>query len=102
MNWGKAIKTAREAVGMTQEELCTETDLRIEYLQELEEGIPTWEIGDALPDVCKALGVKKEILMILGIEDEDVPSQKKKIADALLEPLRNIIKEILKPSDESK
>jgi len=59
---GEAIRTARKAVGYSQEKLAEKADLRPNYIGEVERGEKTISV-DALVRVAKALKVRLAALV---------------------------------------
>lgn len=71
MNYGKAIRVARAARGISQVELAHRTGLNNKYLSSIEAGrrAPS---GDALSSLAKALDVPVYLLALMGSDPEDL------------------------------
>lgn len=97
MNIGKAIKDARDAAWMTQEELAMRTTLTLQQIQNIEEGLMEIEYiqRHALDSIASALEIPLEIFFILGIEDSDIAPGKKEIAALLLPSLQGLVKQLI-------
>jgi len=59
---GKNIKSIREKVGLTQEEVAEKADVHVSYYSRIERGIvnPSTEV---LEKICKVLKVKSKDIM---------------------------------------
>lgn len=101
MNIAKAIKDAREAAWLTQEELAAKTILTTIKIQLLEEEAIDYEelSRSELHSIAEALYIPLELLIILGIEDQDIDPKKKEIAAILLPSLQEIVKELIKDKE---
>ena len=85
MNLGKAIKLLLEKQGITQKELAekvhkSETSISLIMKSHTQ---PRKETLDA---IARALGVSVEILLMLSIDKEDLPTEEKKAHYDLLWP----------------
>lgn len=90
MNYGKAIRTARAARGISQLKLASLAKLDASYISRIESGdrIPTIEVLETL---SKELNIPVYLLTLLASEKDDLrglPEQEtKSIANNLLEVL---------------
>lgn len=74
MNYGKAIRTARAAAGLKQNELAKQADITRSYLSLIEAGKRTPSL-EALESLAQGLKVPLHLLMLLATEPEDLPPQ---------------------------
>ena len=88
MDLGIAIKTLRLKQGMTQGQLAERCGTSTNAVSLWETG-RSWPPKGAAERVCEALGVPTSYLFLAGIEEGDVPEEKRVLYRALLEPLRN-------------
>lgn len=72
MNYGKAIRTARAAVGLKQTELAVRAEITRSHLSLIEAGKRTPSL-ETLEALSRELGVPLHLLMLLAIEPEDQP-----------------------------
>lgn len=72
MNYGKAIRTARAAVGLKQHELAKRADITKSHLSLIEAGKRTPSL-EALESLARELGVPVHLLMLLASEPKDLP-----------------------------
>lgn len=78
---GSRVKTAREAMRYTQENLAERIDVSVQYISDLERGV----VGASLPTMiklCQVLHTSSDFLL-MGNDDENV-------VDHLTEKLRHI------------
>ncbi|MCG9900880.1 MAG: helix-turn-helix domain-containing protein [Hydrotalea sp.] len=89
MNIGKAIKQLRKQQGLSQSELAKVTNITQAALSGIENGNrPSHE---TLANLCNALKVPESLIYVLGIEREDVPSEKKQLYDSLFPVIQDLI-----------
>ncbi len=82
MKIGKGIKTILKAKSISQKELASMTDLSETSLSLLARG-KTQPRKDTLDIIAKALRVKPEVLLLLSIDEQDVPDSKLEIYNSL-------------------
>src|SRR5258705_13664937 len=93
MNIGLAIKKIRKQLGVSQAELSELTSISQTSLSKIEGGtIPTEK---NLKKICTALDVPPSVIYILGMEDSDVPSSKKRMYHLLFPSIKNLALEII-------
>lgn len=90
MNYGKAIRLARSARGLTQQELADRAGLNSSYISLLEKGhrVPGTKALEALSE---ALEVPMYLLMLMGSDQEDLRGVPKEKAEALASELLQLV-----------
>lgn len=93
MNLSKAIKKAREKVGMQQKHLADKCGVSAAYLCKIEAGKKTPAIP-LIKKIAQELKVSPYGLMLLAVESNDVKPEKRKLFNTLkplLDKLTNIL-----------
>lgn len=80
MNLGKAIKILLDQKAITQKELAEKIELSENSVSLIMNG-KTQPKKDTLDKIAKVLKVKPEMLLILSISKDDVPSDRKQLYD---------------------
>lgn len=88
MNVGQAIKTLRQAQGLTQAQLGELCGMSINGISMLETG-GRFPQKSTIERLCQAFGIPQSYLMLATIEESDIPEEKRVLYRALVEPLRD-------------
>ena len=101
MKLGFAIKCLREKKGFTIREFASKIDLAEKELQAIEDGEKDFRISmnqaerykmqDIIDKVATALGVTKEMVLVLSLEQDDLSSDKKILFNLIEESIEKLI-----------
>jgi transcriptional regulator with XRE-family HTH domain len=93
MNIGEAIKRIRKEKGLTQKALSDKSKVSQNSLSLIENGHsePSQAI---IIKVCKGLGIHPYYLMLESVERTDIPKGKLGVFDLLIQPLKEMGKEL--------
>jgi len=95
MNIGKAIRTIREIRGYRQCDLAKMARLKPDSLCAIENG-RSYPNRKTLENVCKALCVRKVVLILFALEPEvDFSPEYRYVAQVFIEPVIRLIRERL-------
>lgn len=94
MNIGFAIRSIRRQLGITQYELANKCTISQTSLSQIENGIKR-PSARTIKKVCEALEIPESIIYILGMQDTDVPVNKKNVYDLLFPSIRNLALQIV-------
>ena len=94
MNIGFAIKTTRQYLDFSQEELSKKTGLSQTSISQIENGVKT-PSRKTVEKICKALNVPEDILYILGIQGDDIAKSKKPMFEKLYPKIKELAIEML-------
>ena len=90
MNYARAVRTCRAALGWQQKELAEKSGLTTSYLSLLEAGKRKPK-SETLSKISEAMGIPSHLLALLAAESEDLESRPKEeisvLAKSLLEKL---------------
>lgn len=94
MNIGLAIKTVRTRSGMSQEHLSKTSGLSQTSISQIENGIkqPTKK---TIGKLCKVLKVPEALLYIIGLENTDVPSSRKKMYEQIFPEIKQLAQKLI-------
>jgi transcriptional regulator with XRE-family HTH domain len=98
MNIGPAIKMIRRHLGITQGELSKMTSISQTSLSKIEGGTTPTEKN--LKKICHALEVPPSVIYLLGMEDSDVPANKKKMYKLLFPTIKDLALRIVGPDNQ--
>lgn len=87
MNYGKALRTARAAAGLKQNELAKNAGITRSHLSLIEAGKRTPSL-ETLEALGRELNVPLHLLMLLASERDDLPS---KLSDEIVEASRALL-----------
>ena len=91
MNFARALRMARAARGMSQQELARLVEIRPSYLSMLERGDRRNPSSDLVSKIARALNLPVPLFALLGSDPSELnmisPSDASKLAKALLEAL---------------
>ena len=93
MNIGTTIKSVRESRNLKQIELAKLSKLTQSYLSLVESGIK-YPSPQALKRIGKALNVPEQVLILLSIEQKDVPLKKREVFKVLIPTIESMIKSL--------
>lgn len=94
MNIGNAIKTARTHHGLSQVELSEKTGISQTSISQIESGAKN-PSKRSIGIICKVLEIPEAILYIIGMEDTDVPTSRKKMFDQLFPDIKDLAVQII-------
>ncbi len=78
---GRAVRTIRKQLGLTQPELAMTAGTSVRFIVEVEKGKPTCQIGKVLT-VLATLGMTLDLRPPPGITDEPTADPSKGLSDA--------------------
>jgi transcriptional regulator with XRE-family HTH domain len=91
VNFARALRMARAARGMSQQELARLVEIRPSYLSMLERGDRKNPSSDLVSKIARALNIPVPLFMLLGSDQSELnlisPPDANKLARALLEAL---------------
>ena len=94
MNIGLAIKKIRTGKGISQGKLAKECDISQTSLSQIEGGIKR-PSSKTLNSISNALNVPETIFYIYGMEESDVPENKRQVYEILYPTVEDMIKKML-------
>lgn len=94
MKIGPAIKVIRKQIGLTQAQLSEATDISQTSLSKIESGDSTPSKKN-LAKIAAALDVPTSVIYILGMEDSDVSSKRKKMYGLLFPTIKKLALDIV-------
>jgi transcriptional regulator with XRE-family HTH domain len=95
MNIGYAIRTAREELNLSQEELADMAKVTQTTISSIERGKKRPHPG-TLANIAKALKTPEVLLHIMGMEKKDCPKSKQGLYDKLFPSVQASILQIVK------
>lgn len=94
MNIGKAIKVIRKELGVSQTDLSDQCGISQTSLSQIESGIKH-PSPKTIKSICDALGVPEPLIYIIGIDDQDVPQDRKEIYEKLFPRIKKLTLDVL-------
>ncbi len=94
MNIGSAIKKARTDKGYSQGDFAEQCGISQTSISQIENGIKKPNPTN-LKKICKVLEVPETILYLYGIEESDIPKQKKKLYKLIYPNIQDMIKKLI-------
>lgn len=88
MDIGQAIKTLRVKRNMTQLQLAELCDMSINGVSMLETG-KRFPHKSTMKKLCEAFDIPQSYLLLAGIDEGDMPEEKRVLYRAVIEPLRD-------------
>lgn len=82
MNEGNSIRLIRKRMRLTQQEMAAKCGLSQTALSQIENGLKRPSLK-TLKKICTALDVPEALIYILGMEQADVPENKKEVYNLL-------------------
>ena len=99
MNIGPTIKKLRKQKNLTQTDLCSQVGIKQTALSQIENGTTTPH-KSTLSKICEVLGLPEQVLVILSLENEDIPEDKKLMFDTLYPTVKDFMIKIFYEDDE--
>lgn len=99
MNIGPTIRKLRKQKGLSQTEFGTLTGITQTTLSQIENGQTTPHKA-TLSKICEVLNVPEQLLVILSIEEGDVPENKKEMFETLYPTIKDFMIKIFYEEDE--
>lgn len=93
MNVGPTIKKLRKQKGLNQTDFSNEIGITQTALSQIESGA-TSPHKSTLERICSGLGIPEQVLVILSLENEDVPDDKKLMFDTLYPTVKEFMLKI--------
>jgi transcriptional regulator with XRE-family HTH domain len=90
MNINKGIKTLLKSNGLSQKDLAEKTNLSEASISKIMNGL-TQPRKETLEIIANALNVKPEVIVLLSIDKEDIPEDRKHVYDLLWGPIETNI-----------
>lgn len=90
MNIGTAIKTLRKQKGIGQTELAEKCNLSVNAISQIERNTSFPQKG-TINNICEALEIPVSYLLYFSITDEDLPSDKKPVFNALDSAIKSLL-----------
>lgn len=100
MNIGPAIKHIRKQRNLSQGELANLIGISQTALSQIERGT-SMPSQKSVNRICEALNVSPALLYILGIDETDVPQDRKLLFKALYPSFQNLALQMLGPEQSS-
>lgn len=94
MKIGPAIKQIRKQIGLTQTQLSAATGISQTSLSKIESGEST-PAKKNLEKIAAALDVPTSVIYIIGMEDADVPTKRKKMYSLLFPTIKKLALDIV-------
>lgn len=99
MNIGPTIRRLRKQKGLSQTEFGNLTGITQTTLSQIENGQTTPHKA-TLSKICEVLNVPEQLLVVLSIEEEDVPENKRNMYDTLYPTIKDFMMKIFYEEDE--
>lgn len=90
MNIGQVIKELRKQKGLSQKEFADKVKLTQTSLSQIETGTTKPQKG-TIDRICKALGINENLLLLLSVDESDVPKHKQELFNDLFPAVRNMM-----------
>lgn len=90
MDLGTTIKTVRKAKNISQSDLASRVGISATALSSIETNASQPK-RKTLHSICRELGVTKNYILIISLDIDEVPEDKKEIFKILLEPLKKVL-----------
>jgi len=97
MNLGKSIQTFRKQKGIRQSIIATKCGITTTYLSQIENNKKEPTIA-TLKKICNAMDIPIPILLILSINDDDIPPEKKESFKFIMPTFKQIIEDVFTTS----
>ena len=94
MHIGLAIRSVRKKLGLSQSELADRIEISNTALSQIENG-GSYPSPKTIKKICQVLQIPEPLLYILGIENDDVPDNKKEIYKLLFPSVYKLALDIL-------
>lgn len=94
MKIGSAIQQIRKKKGISQLELSVELHISQAALSQIENNVKK-PSEKTLENICKALDTPKALFYVMSIEENDIPSEKKDVYDALFQSIKNLVVDVV-------
>lgn len=94
MNVGKAIKTIRKQLEVSQSELSERCGVSQTSLSQIESGVKH-PSPKTIKLICEALGIPEPLIYIVGIDDADVPKDRKEVYEKLFPKIKELTLSVL-------
>lgn len=94
MNIGSAIKKIRTDQGLSQGEFADKCGISQTSISLIENGVKRPNPG-SLKKICKVLNVPESILYLYGLEESDVPKNKRDLYNLIYPNLEDMIKKLV-------
>lgn len=94
MNLGLAIKRIRTEKGISQGSLAEQCEISQTSLSQIEKGVKRPN-PKTLKNICESLEVPETIIYLYGMEESDVPEEKKELYNHLYPTVESMIKRLL-------
>jgi transcriptional regulator with XRE-family HTH domain len=94
MNIGIAVKSVRKQLDITQYELAERCNLSQTSLSQIENGIKR-PSPKTIKKICEVLEIPESVIYILGMQETDVPQNKKSVYDLIFPSIKNLALQIV-------
>ena len=94
MNLGIAVKSVRKQLDITQYELAERCNLSQTSLSQIENGIKR-PSPKTIKKICEVLEIPESVIYILGMQETDVPVNKKSVYDLIFPSIKNLALQIV-------
>lgn len=95
MNTGKAIRTIRTNLGLSQSEFAEKCGITQTSLSQIETGRKRPNSG-TIKKICSSLDITEGMLMVLGLDYSDAPKENKGKYDMLYPHIVSMVLDIMK------
>lgn len=99
MNLGPTIKNLRKQKGLSQIELSSKVGITQTALSQIENSTTTPH-KSTLSKICEELSVPEQVLVILSLENEDIPEDKKLMFETLYPTIKDFMLKIFYEDDK--
>lgn len=93
MNIGKAIKTCREARGLSQKELALIAKITPAYICQIESGDKKPKL-DVVSDIANAIGVTTALLFLVAADEGELEDLSAELAKEMIDLMLSSLKEM--------
>lgn len=90
MQLGKAIKTLRNKKGFSQKDLAEKIGISTNALCQIERN-NSFPQKSTIAKICEIFNIPSSYLLLLSINDEDIPAEKKQIFNTISNALKEMI-----------
>lgn len=94
MNIGIALKSVRNQLGISQEDLSKKTGISQTSISQIENGIKSPSKKTILK-ICSVLQIPEAVLYIIGMENSDIPNSRKEIFNELFPQIKELAVKII-------
>jgi len=98
MNLGNAIMSVRKQMGMKQCELAEACGISQTSLSQIETGLKRPSLRTQ-KKICEVFEIPDSVLYILGMQDTDIPENKKEVYGLIFPSIRTLVLQLVTTKD---